>query len=47
MLAAMEEKRKMHMKQQNPQTNKQRGVPMAVQRSNLTGGFPWLCLAAP
>lgn len=39
--------RKMHMKQQNPLTNKQRSVPMAARRGNLTGGFPWLCLTAP
>lgn len=37
----------MHMKQQNPWTNKQPSVPMAAWRSNLTAGFPWLCRTAP
>lgn len=40
----VKQRKKMHMKQQNPQTNKQPSVPMAAWCSNLTAGFPWLCL---
>lgn len=39
--------KKMHMKQQNPSTNKQHSVPMAARCINLKAGFPWLCLTAP